>query len=125
MAFTEILCIAGQLRKQGVREQCLKRICSLTPLLVAEMALAANPKDTVAMVHKANAYYLQLQTRYVSRYPRPVDIPKDKQADFQRLSLENLAWFAKAEQLGWTPKTPEQEEKYLQSIKRQKWQRGT
>lgn len=89
-------------------------------LAVAEMALAANPKDTVAMVHKANAYYLQLQDRYVSRYPRPVDIPQDKQADFQRLSRENLVWFAKAEELGWAPKTPEQEEKYLQSIQRQK-----
>lgn len=93
-------------------------------LAVAEMVLAANPKDTVAMVQKANAYYLQLQDRYVSRYSRPVDIPQDKQADFQRLSRENLIWFAKAEELGWAPKTPEQEEKYLQSIQRQKGQGG-
>lgn len=93
-------------------------------LAVAEMALAANPKDVVAMVHKANAYYLQLQDRYVSQYPRPVDIPQDKQADFQRLSRENLAWFSKAEQVGWAPKTPEQEEKYLQSIQREKGRGG-
>lgn len=93
-------------------------------LAVAEIALAANPKDTVAMVHKANAYYLQLQDGYISKYARPVDIPEDKQADFQRLSRENLAWFTKAEQLGWAPKTPEQEEKYLQSVQRQKRQGG-
>jgi len=93
-------------------------------LAVVEMALSANPKDTVAMVQKANAYYLQLQDRYVSKYPRPVDIPQDKQADFQRLSRENLAWFAKAEELGWAPKMPEQEEKYLQSIQREKGRGG-
>lgn len=89
-------------------------------LAVAEMVLAINPTDTVAMIHKANAYYLQLQTGYVSKYLRPVDIPQAKQADFRRLSRENLAWFSKAEQLGWTPKTLEQEEKYLQSIQREK-----
>lgn len=93
-------------------------------LAVAEMALAANPKDAVAMVHKANAYYLQLQDRYVSKYPRPIDIPQDKQTDFQRLSRENLAWFSKAEQMGWAPKTPEQEEKYLESIRREKGRGG-
>lgn len=92
-------------------------------LAVAEMALAANPKDTVAMVQKANAYYLQLQDRYVRKYPRAEDIPQNERADFQRLSRENLAWFAKAEQLGWAPQTPEQEEKYLQSIQRQNGQR--
>lgn len=93
-------------------------------MTVADIALSANPKDTVAMVQKANAYYLQLQDRYASKYPRPMDIPKDKQADFQELSRENLTWFEKAEQLGWAPKTPAQEEKYLQSIQREKGRRG-
>lgn len=66
-------------------------------LAVSELALAANPKDPVAMVWKANAYYLQLQDRYVRRYPNASDIPLDQQADYLRLSRENLAWFAKAE----------------------------
>lgn len=92
-------------------------------LAVADMALAANPKDTVAMVHKANANYLLLQARYVSRYPRPVDIPEDKQKDFQTLSRENLAWFAKAEQLGWVQPSLEKEQNYLQSVEQERARR--
>ncbi|WP_407352161.1 transglutaminase family protein [Luteimonas sp. R10] len=93
-------------------------------LEVADMALAANPKDVVAMVWKANAYYLQLQERYVERYPDPADIPPAQIADYERLRRENLAWFDKAEQLGWVPRTPEQEAAYLQSIQQQGKYRG-
>lgn len=91
---------------------------------VADMILAANPKDTLAIIQKGNAYYLQLQDRYASKYPKAADIPKDEQADFERLSRANLAWFTKAEQLGWAPKMPEQEERYLQSIQREKGKRN-
>lgn len=31
---------------------------------VADLALAANPRDTVAMIWKANASYLLIQSRY-------------------------------------------------------------
>ncbi|MFC3655409.1 transglutaminase family protein [Xanthomonas hyacinthi] len=89
-------------------------------LAVADMALAANGKDTVAMIQKANANYLLLQARYASKYPRPADIPKDKLADFQTLSRENLAWFAKAEQMGWVQPSEAKEQNYLQSIQREK-----
>lgn len=92
-------------------------------LAVANMALGANPKDTVAMVHKANANYLLLQARYVSKYPRPVDIPQDKQADFQALSRENLAWFDKAEKLGWSQPSDSKQQNYLQSIEQEKARR--
>ncbi len=93
-------------------------------MAVADLALAANPKDTVAMVWKANAYYLQIQERYRKPYPNAADIPADKVADFQRLSRENLAWFERAEALGWAQKTPEQDAAYLQSIQREKTKRG-
>ena len=93
-------------------------------MAVADMALAANPKDAVAMIWKANAHYLQLQDRYVKRYPNPADIPADKVADYQRLSWENLAWFDKAEKLGWVQQTPELEAAYLQSIQQERKQRG-
>ncbi len=92
-------------------------------LQVADLALAANPRDPVAMIWKANAYYLQLQERYVNRYPNPADIPPAQVADYQRLSRENLAWFDKAEKLGWVPQTPEREAAYLQSIQRERKQR--
>lgn len=93
-------------------------------LAVAELALAANPKDTVAMIQKANAHYLQLQRRFLSRYPTPADIPKGQQADYLRLSRDNLAWFAKAEILGWAPPTHVKDKNYLQSIEREKTRRG-
>lgn len=93
-------------------------------LAVAELALEANPRDPVAMVWKANAYYLQLQDRYVRRYPDAADIPSALVADYQRLSRENLAWFAQAEQLGWVQTTAEQQANYLQSIQRERAHRG-
>ncbi len=93
-------------------------------MAVADMILAVNPQDTVAMVQKANAYYLQLQERYHAKYPRPVDIPVDLQADYQMRSRENLAWFEKAEALGWTPPTAINREWYLQSIQDEKTKRG-
>jgi regulator of sirC expression with transglutaminase-like and TPR domain len=93
-------------------------------MAVADLALSANPTDSVAMIWKANAYYLQLQQRYVSKYPNPADLPVAHHEDYRRLSRENLAWFVKAEGLGWTEKTPEQEADYLQSIQREKARRG-
>ncbi len=90
---------------------------------VADLALAANPKDTVAMIWKANASFLLIQSRYRQKYPNAADIPPRLAPDFQRLSRENLAWFAKAEALGWTQKTPDQEASYLESIKREKARR--
>lgn len=93
-------------------------------MAVADLALAANPKDTVAMIWKANASYLLLKSRYQRRYPNAADIPKELVPEFQRLSRENLAWFAKAEGLGWAQKTPEQDAAYLQSIQHEKAKRG-
>lgn len=93
-------------------------------LEVAELALAANPKDTVALIQKGNAYYLQLQDRYTKRYPNPADIPADKVEDYQRLSQGNLALFDQAERLGWAPWTPDQEAAYLQTIEQEKSRTG-
>lgn len=89
-------------------------------LAVANMALAANPKDVVAMIFKANAYYLQLQDQYTKRYPTPAHIPAAKRESYTKLSHDNLAWFAKAEALGWTEPTQAQEAIYLKSIQREK-----
>lgn len=91
---------------------------------VADMALAANPKDPIAMLWKANAFHLQLQARYIDRYPTPADIPPGQLADYLRLSRENFAWFEKAEALGWAERTPEQEADYLHAIQREKERRG-
>lgn len=91
---------------------------------VADLALAANPRDPVAMIWKANAFYLQLQEQYVRKYPDAADIPADRVADYRRLSQENLAWFDRAEKLGWVQQSPQQEAAYLQSIQQERTNRG-
>jgi regulator of sirC expression with transglutaminase-like and TPR domain len=93
-------------------------------MTVADLALKANPKDTVAMVWKANAYYLQIEDRYWNKYPKATDIPSDKVDDYKRLSRENLAWFNKAEALGWAQTTQQERTDYLQSIEHEKAKRG-
>lgn len=93
-------------------------------MAVADLALAANPKDSVAMIWKANAYYLQIEQRFNAKYPDPADVPAELHGEYRRLSQENRAWFAKAESLGWTQPTPEQDAAYLQSIQRERARRG-
>lgn len=91
---------------------------------IADSALTANPKDIVAMIWKANASYLLIQSRYQRKYPNATDIPPGLAPDFQRLNRENQAWFARAEALGWAQTTPDQEVSYLQSVEREKTLRG-
>src|SRR5690606_16427562 len=93
-------------------------------MAMADLALAANPKDSVAMIWKANAYYLQIEQRFKAKYPNPADVPAELHAEHRRLSQENLAWYAKAESLGWTQPTPEQDAAYLQSVQRERAKRG-
>ncbi|MCC4588552.1 hypothetical protein LL962_15825 [Xanthomonas sp. NCPPB 1067] len=93
-------------------------------MIVADLALSANPKDPVAMIWKANAYYLQIQQRIASKYPNAADVPPELHDEYRYLTRENLAWFAKAEQLGWVQKSPEQEASYIQSIQRERARRG-
>lgn len=93
-------------------------------MAVADLALAANPMDSVAMIWKANAYYLQIEQRFKAKYPNPADVPVELHAEHSRLSQENLAWYAKAESLGWTQPTPGQDAAYLQSVQHERAKRG-
>lgn len=95
-------------------------------LAVADLALQANPKDTVAMLHKGSAYYKLMKTVYMDRFPTQAAIPPGKQAEFANLRRSNMLWFQKAEALGWVEPTAMQDANYLQAIQRTKTgQRGT
>lgn len=92
-------------------------------MTVADMLLAVNSKDVVAIIQKANAYYLQLDQRYKAKYPRPIDIPPELKADYEMRARANLDWFAKAEALGWHPTTAQNRNYYFQSVNREKAKR--
>ncbi len=89
-------------------------------IAVADLALKVNNKDVVAMQHKGAANYLLLQEHFVRPYPDANNIPHAKRAEYRQFSSENLLWYAKAEALGWVPTTPEQEAKYLDTIRKEK-----
>lgn len=88
------------------------------------LELGNNPKDVTSLLERGSAYYHLLQVRYMSRYPRPEDIPAKEQADYQMLSYNNRMLFAKAEGLGWRQPTPEEDAAYLQQIQNVKASKG-
>lgn len=88
------------------------------------LELANDPKDVKALLMRGSAYYHLLQTRYMSRYPQPNEIPASDQADYQMLSLNNRLLFDKAEGLGWREPTPQEDAQYLQSIQNTKAKQG-
>lgn len=57
-------------------------------------------------------------------YLDPARIPPARAAEFRHVSQENLRWYTKAEELGWTAPTPAQDSKYLESIRREKSAQG-
>ena len=91
---------------------------------MADLALAVDPKDVVAMAHKGAAYYLLFRDRFMRPYPNPALIPPERAPEFRFLSQENLRWYHSAEALGWTAPSPDQETQYLESIRREKAAQG-
>ncbi|MGH8560654.1 MAG: transglutaminase family protein, partial [Nevskiales bacterium] len=52
-------------------------------MAVADLVLAAYPKDVTAMLHMGNAYYLLMKQQYLDRYPTLSRIPSEKRQDFE------------------------------------------
>lgn len=71
-------------------------------IAIADVALAINAQDVSAMLQKGNAYYRMLKVEFLSKYPSPAAIPPKLRPRFQMLGRNNIAWFEKAEALGWT-----------------------
>lgn len=93
-------------------------------LVIADLALAIDPKNVEAMTHKGAGNYLLLRDRFMQPYPNPASIPVLLRPEFQRLSQENIRWYSMAESLGWTAPTEAQDSKYLESIRQEKAARG-
>lgn len=93
-------------------------------LAVADLALAIDPKNVDAMLHKGAGNYLLLRDRFMVPYPNPATIPVSAQPEFKRLSQENIRWYSRAEDLGWVAPTKAQDAKYLESVEREKSLQG-
>jgi len=93
-------------------------------LALTDLLLKARPKDVTEMIYRGDAF-AELSDKRYKRYGSPKNIPAAKRADFINLETNNQAMFAKAENLGWTPETPEHKAAYLQWIQQAKAQGAT
>ena len=87
-------------------------------ITIADLVLAYYPKHAEAMIIQGSAYSRLLSKHYLEKYQSPDDIPMNQRGHFAYLSQNNLAWFVKAEALGWREPPKEDEEKYLQNVKK-------
>lgn len=91
---------------------------------IADAILEVDPKNVIAMVMKANAYYTLIDLRYGNHYKREIDIPTEIRKDYLFLSQQNQWWGQQAEALGWKGRTEEDRKNYLKVISREKIKRG-
>ncbi len=92
-------------------------------LKVADVALEHYPNYTYAMIQKGNAYSKLLNRRLAylaeSGYKTAANLPPGEKANLDALYENNLAWFEKAESLGWRPPSKETEKAYLEVVEQE------
>lgn len=87
---------------------------------LTEAVLEANPLDVMAMVIRADAYYMLAKERHLSRFPSVHLMPPAVLGEFNALVQQNRHWLAKAESLGWKARTPEDWSRYLEHLAKRK-----
>jgi regulator of sirC expression with transglutaminase-like and TPR domain len=85
-------------------------------MAIADFFLELNPKSIDGMLSKGYSYYLQLDRDFLSKYPKPKDIPIDKRDQFIELENNNRAWYEKTEALGWREPSKEFERNYSKQV---------
>jgi len=83
---------------------------------LADMMLHYHPKLVNAMLLKGNLYSMKLQQELASLKAASLPITKTERLRLDPLYEKNLAWFAKAEELGWREPSPDYAEKYARSV---------
>lgn len=89
-------------------------------LAATDLILQANPKDVNAMTIRGDAYYLLIEQRFKSKYPKADQIPQHLRAEYLDYSKQNHAWYEKAEALGWRQWGPVEKKRYLQHFNNMK-----
>lgn len=87
-------------------------------IAISDVLLEYYPKYVEAMLMKGHAYYQLLAKHFLQKYPTADQIPDNQRSYYEYLSDSNRFWFDKAESLGWREPSPEQEQKYLNMVKR-------
>jgi hypothetical protein len=74
---------------------------------LADVLLVHAPRDPEVLIFKMNAYSLEIEARFASKYQRPELIPKPLKPEFDRLMANNHKWGEKLDATGWTPMSAE------------------
>lgn len=89
-------------------------------LQATELILDANPTDVVAMTMRADAYYLLVEQRLLSRYPTVAEMPPEAREELRAHTRSNEWWYARAEAHGWKRRTEADWAEYLALFNRRK-----
>jgi len=84
---------------------------------IAKLILQYYPKYAYAMIKIGNGYS-KLLAQKVAEARTKGSYTKDEKAIMDNLYRKNIYWFEKAEKLGWLPPSEQENEKYLNSVKK-------
>lgn len=91
---------------------------------LAMLVVKLDPKNAGGYVNEANAFFLELQHRYLDRHLTPAKLPPEQRADFQALFDSNARILKRVEAMGWAPPTAAEDKAYLERIERYKAAHG-
>lgn len=107
---TIVLMMSTLMEFYGQRGRQTERIA------LANLALAHDSRNVVAMLHISSANYQAMKREFMDRYPNPKDIPPERRAEFAELGQRIHFWRSKAEQLGWREPDNAANESYLKTV---------
>ncbi|MEW9623211.1 transglutaminase family protein [Rhodanobacter geophilus] len=91
---------------------------------LAMLVVKLDPKNAGGYVNEANAFFLELEHRYLDRHLTPAKLPPEQRADFQALYDSNTRILKRVEAMGWVPPTAAEDKAYLERIERYKATHG-
>lgn len=76
-----------------------KNIAKLHPTI--DLLMRYDPRRPDLMARKGYAYYLEIETRFIGKFPDMSTLPEPLRKEHDRLASANRRWYGKAEALGW------------------------
>lgn len=89
---------------------------------LAMLVVRLDPKNAGGYVNEANAFFLELQRRYLDRNLAPDKLSPAQRADFQALFDSNMRILKQVEAMGWAPPTEAGDKAYLERVEHYKAQ---